>query len=274
MQDDEEINTFVGRHSDYYRERWRVFSDPAGSKASFNWAACIGQVVWFIYRKLYVPALVMLAAYAAHVAVVLYLFVNELLPEALLTGSNWLLAIPYYALPGFYGNYWYWRKFRRVARGTGSRQHDSQGQLAYLRKKGGTNVIGPVSLAALFTATALWAVYQAYFTNYVFDATGPLTFDEVDANFLSRMDTEMSDQELACMRREIEDSAGAVGDPAQLDAKSVSRLQDEAWGDVGQHIKGTALDPLGGQGWDGMEPFERRIVLAQLLTTRARSICD
>ena len=104
MQDDEEINAFVGSNSAYYRERWRAFAEPAGSIVSLNWAACIGQVVWFIYRKLYVPALVMLVVYAAHVAIVLYLFANELLPEAVLTASNWLLAIPYYAAPGFYGN--------------------------------------------------------------------------------------------------------------------------------------------------------------------------
>ena len=100
MQDDDEIGAFVGSNSAYYRERWRAFADPAGSIVSFNWAACIGQVVWFIYRKLYVPALVMLGVYAAHVAIVLYLFANELLPEAVLTASNWLLAIPYYAAPG------------------------------------------------------------------------------------------------------------------------------------------------------------------------------
>ena len=274
MQDDEEINAFVGSNSAYYRERWQTFAEPTVSIVSFNWAACIGQVVWFIYRKLYVPALVMLGVYAVHVAIVLYLFANELLPEAVLTTSNWLLAIPYYAVPGFYGNYWYWRKFRRVARHAGLQQDNPAEQLAYLRDKGGTNKIAPVSLVVLFTAPALWAFYQAYFTGYVFDATGPLTLDEVDANFLSHMDNEMSDRELACVRRQIADDAGAAGDPAYLDADSVAKLQDEAWGDVGQHIRGTALDPLAGDGWDSMEPFERRIVLAQILTIRARGICD
>ena len=274
MQDDEEINAFVGGNSAYYRARWRTFAEPAGSIVSFNWAACIGQVVWCIYRKLYVPALVMLVVYAAHAAIVLYLFANQLLPEAVLTASNWLLAIPYYAAPGFYGNYWYWRKFKRVARCAELQQHNPAEQLAYLRDKGRTNKIVPVSLVVLFTAAALWAVYQAHFTGYVFDATGPLTLDEVNANFLSHMDKEMSDQKRACVRCQIADDASAVGDPAHLDADSVAKLQDEALGDVGEHIRGTALDPLAGEGWDSMEPFERRIVLAQILTMRARLSCD
>jgi hypothetical protein len=88
------------------------------------------------------------------------------------------------------------------------------------------------------------------------------------------MDNEMSEQERACVRRQVADGAGEAGDPADLDADSVAKLQDEAWGDVGKHIRGTALDPLAGEGWDSMEPFERRIVLAQILTMRARGLCD
>jgi hypothetical protein len=274
IEDEAKINAFVGSNSEYYRERWRRFSGPFGSIASFNMAACVGQSIWFVYRKLYIPLLLMLAAFALHIALAFYLEENRLLTPVASIVFNTVLAVLYYAVPGFYGNYWYWRKFQKVSQAAESRRHDPAEQLAYIRARGGTNALAVVLLVVFFTAPVLWAVYRANLTGYVFDATGPLTLAEIEANFLSRMDRELSDAERECVTREIEERAEAVGAPEMLDTAAVESMQDDAWGDLGQSIRGTALDPLFGGDWDDLDPFEKRIVVAQMITTKALIVCD
>lgn len=54
-QDEEKIESFVVENAGYYRDKWQKFNDKPGSVLSFNLAACLGQIIWLVYRKLYVP---------------------------------------------------------------------------------------------------------------------------------------------------------------------------------------------------------------------------
>lgn len=257
MQDEEAIDAFVGSNAEYYRDRWRRFSESPGSVASFNLAACIGQVIWLAYRKLHLALFWLLVATVADVALVLYVEEHEIVPAGVITAWNTIVAVLFLAVPGFCGNYWYWRRFRRAEQRAASGQRDRDEQLQFIRAAGGTNSLGAGLLVALFVAPVLWAGYWASHyedSGYVFDATGPLTIAEVEANSLSRMDGDLIGEQRECLLREIEERARAAGDPETLDPATVEFLPAEGW------------EHLGRSG--------RRLILTQVITTKAFFVCQ
>lgn len=117
-----------------------------------------------------------------------------------------------------------------------------------------------VALAAVSVVIVLgligWPLYNVlryYDGTYVIDATGPLTLEEVEANFLSRVDLDLSEQRRECVYREVEARARAAGDPETLDPATVEMLPAEQWGEL--------------------HPHGRRLVLAAVISNRAISEC-
>ena len=112
-------------------------------------------------------------------------------------------------------------------------------------------------LAAIAAAPVLWAFYWAYMVEipegYIFGATGPLTLEEVEANFLSRMDTDMTEAERECLNREVAERARAAGDPETLDPATVELLPAEHW--------------------DELDADGRRLILSQVIVTAAAFAC-
>ncbi|MEJ2523070.1 MAG: hypothetical protein P8080_09350 [Gammaproteobacteria bacterium] len=86
-----------------------------------------------------------------------------------------------------------------------------------------------------------------------FDATGPLTLDEIQANFLSLAEAPPAEERKDCILGEIEARARAAGDPETLDPKMIEFLPAKSW---------RLLDKAG-----------RRIVLMQAITTKASLVC-
>lgn len=85
------------------------------------------------------------------------------------------------------------------------------------------------------------------------EAAGPLTVAEVRALIIDRMDAPSSDGEMECVLREAEDRVRAAGDPETLDPSTVELL------------------PTGN--WDRLDAFGRRLVLAQVIATKASFVC-
>jgi hypothetical protein len=259
MNHDEKVQAFTVKNSEYYAQKWRRLHDGSRSIFSFNIAACLGQVIWLAYRKLYVPLVWLTLVYIADVALTLYVEENQLVSPALISVWNWVTAILYLGVVGLLGNYWYWRKFRKIEAQAESRP-DSDSQLAFIRAKGGPNASaawGVVIVLLLPVTWALyWGVYQASkfdFSSYVFEATGPLTLVEVEANFLAFMDEPLEGARRDCVFSEVEDRARAAGDPETLDPATVEFLPAEEWG---------RLDPSG-----------RRLILTQAIVTKAMFVC-
>ncbi len=165
MQDDENIDTFVVRRTDYYRDQWKKFDEKSGFALSFNWAACLGQVIWLAYRKLYLP--LFLAIVISLVYVALWMDIDErlLVHEDTSAASSWIYSLLCFTVFGFFGNYWYWRKFRKVAQQAASSGSSRDAQRQYIQSKGGTNpVIAWLVVVVLFAPVAwalYWGVYQA-----------------------------------------------------------------------------------------------------------------
>lgn len=211
---DENIDAFVVRRTGYYRDKWQKFRDEPGSSASFNWAACLGQVIWLVYWKLYFFLFVAVVAYPAYVAMVIHFENRRFLPAGLISEWNWSASLMFFAVFGFLGNHGYWRKFRKVERQAAARHAERGAQLQYIRTKGGTNPIGAWLVVVVLLLPVAWAVYRSVYqaskfdySAMVIDAEGPLTLNEIQANFFSFMEKPIDDDEKECVFREIEERA-------------------------------------------------------------------
>jgi hypothetical protein len=49
---DERLRAAIGPRADYYLRRWREM-DASGKSHSWNWPACLFNVFWFAYRKMW-----------------------------------------------------------------------------------------------------------------------------------------------------------------------------------------------------------------------------
>ncbi len=261
MIDDAKIDAFVVKNPDFYRAKWQRFQESPDAVLSLNLAALIGQSFWLAYRKLYLPLFVLLAlALVWGFAYALLLIDNQgllLANEDLISGVNLSFGIALMALPALFGNYWYWRKFRRTEQQAASRHAEAEAQERYLRSKGGTNAAGAVALILVLLVPFMWVGYQATrfvdTEGFVFDAKGPLTLEEVQTNLMDQMDEPFQEIRRECIFKEIKERAQAAGDPENLDPATIELLPSEHW--------------------DGVGAFGRRILLAQAILTKALFVC-
>ena len=86
-----------------------------------------------------------------------------------------------------------------------------------------------------------------------FDATGPLTLAEIEALFSDIVEP-MSPGREECVLKELEQRARAAGDPESLDPATVEFLPIETW--------------------HQLDPFGRRLILAQVISTKAFMVCS
>ncbi len=260
MQDNEKIDTFVGRNASYYREKWKKYHEKPGFAASFNLAACLSQVVWLAYRRLYVPLFWAVVILVADVLLWMYVEDKQLVSENLSTAWSWFAVITLLVVFGYFSNYWYWRKFLEVERQAAALLPDRNAQLRFIRSKGGTSLVAAslVTLVLLMPIVwgVYWGVYQASridYSSYIFDAAGPLTLEEIEANFLNFMDEPLTGTRRECVFRELDDRARAAGDPETLDPTTVEHLPAD--------------------GWDRLDPEGKRLILTQAITTGAFFAC-
>lgn len=85
------------------------------------------------------------------------------------------------------------------------------------------------------------------------DASGPLTLNELQINFGAGHATNLNARQRDCVLQEIASRAASAGDPETLDPAAVQFLPKENWDD---------LDAEG-----------KRIILAQVITTKAFFEC-
>ena len=149
------IDAFVTKNTDYYLKKWQSFENGAVSVVSFNTAAFFATVFWLIYRKLYVPLLVVVAVTAADIAFTTYLEESGVVSGQQIAAWERFSPMLYATVIASFGNYWYWRKFQRIEEQAREHSPDAAIQEAYLRAKGGTNPLGVWVLVAFMVAVVI-----------------------------------------------------------------------------------------------------------------------
>jgi hypothetical protein len=133
--------TAIGPNSAYYLERWRQM-DERGASVNWNWPACLVNLFWFAYRKMWGPMIGLLVAF-----VVLGIIgaAGETAGKATL-----FISIGISFVTGSYGNLLYRRQTQRLIAETAAL--DEPARIEALRARGG------VSRAALFVLLGIFAV--------------------------------------------------------------------------------------------------------------------
>jgi Tfp pilus assembly major pilin PilA len=168
--DDEYLETAIGHSNlDYYLQRFEKFSSGRGL-ASWNWPAFFVPLVWMLYRKMWVYALVNFFAVPIAVFAIFFLLFVALPPTAAaVVGWTIQLAIAFVLIP-MYANALYYRTVRNRIADAKAYRGDREKQLRMLASTGGTSnaalivvVIMIVPTIGILAAIAIPA-YQDYTT--------------------------------------------------------------------------------------------------------------
>ncbi len=127
--DPELIEAAVGPNYEWYKSKWEAM-DAKNSKFSWNWPACLVNVFWFAWRKMWLPM----------IGLVVALIVLGIIGGAGETAARMttLLSIGISFVTGTFGNHLYRVQTRRLVASTSGLDRDSQ--IAALRRRGGTSV--------------------------------------------------------------------------------------------------------------------------------------
>ena len=141
------LRAAVGPRADHYLGQWKKM-DETGRRASWNWAACLLNVFWFAYRKMWVPMLAM---------GLLYLVATPLIdpadPTQLRIVMFTLVGLSF--LTGTFGNWLYRRQVEQLVARTAA--VDDEASRAALKAKGGTSVAAAIGAFVGLTVLSLVA---------------------------------------------------------------------------------------------------------------------
>lgn len=153
----EEARAFVGPEADYYLARWARIREGRAPFLGFNWAACLFNLAWLIYRRMFRGFWITLAVLSG--VSVLEALARRLLgwhaygelTDAIQTVGTGIVF-------GMFGSYWYYLHARRQVRRLKANGPIS---LPVLEQRGGTDwnlALGAaIAVAALIIGAALVA---------------------------------------------------------------------------------------------------------------------
>jgi len=139
----ERLAAAIGPRAAYYQERWQAM-DARGAQVSWNWAACFGSFLWFGYRRMWVPAIVLALVFIAACAL-------GLLSVPLGAAGGGLMFLSGLAV-GALGTSFYRQHVVRLVNGAAALPHDVA--LTQLRAKGGVSQGAVLVLAILAIAVS------------------------------------------------------------------------------------------------------------------------
>ena len=121
--EDWQIEAFVGKKSDYYKERWLT-------KSKINWAGVFFSGLWMLHRKMYKESMITMGAFLAVGMIFEYVFMIDM------WGG---LGIGLACGIGIGGNDLYRGKLTRTLKESDGMNQEAQG--IYLSLQGGVNPI-------------------------------------------------------------------------------------------------------------------------------------
>lgn len=136
---------FVGNNYDYYIEKWDKIEEK-NKKISWNWASFFLGPLWFGYRKMYIPILLITLAY---LIIDLLLYVSDNSPA--------LIAAPF-IIPiclGLLGNYIYLKHTNKYIVKSGLLPLNDEHKKIWLKGKGGTSWLGLLLTVCILIGSAI-----------------------------------------------------------------------------------------------------------------------
>jgi uncharacterized protein YneF (UPF0154 family) len=141
------LRAAVGPRADFYLDRWKKM-DETGRRASWNWAACLLNVFWFAYRKMWVPMLAMGLVYLVATPLI-----DPANPTQLRIVMFTLVGLSF--LTGTFGNWLYRRQVEQLIARTPA--VDDEAARAALNEKGGTSLAAAIGAFVGLTVLSLVA---------------------------------------------------------------------------------------------------------------------
>ncbi|OCA87797.1 hypothetical protein A8F94_08110 [Bacillus sp. FJAT-27225] len=222
VSETEELETFVGKKSDYYLRKW---SKPKGKSGlmGWNWAAFFAGMFWLGYRKMYKIVLIILGAFLA------FDIISLIIDNPILDQMNYSIGMVTAALLGMQGNYYYHKTAQDKIKDVKKQFPDnSAGQLDALRKQGGASWGGVFIVLGLFVGYLVINVAMAY----VFDSTAQdsISKDKPEAVVASN-NTDTTDKDNSADTPEETDNSGSsegtnTGTANQTEEDTSSNSQD------------------------------------------------
>ncbi len=149
----ERLEAAIGPNAAWYLARWQAM-DATRSQLGWNWAACLTNLLWFGYRKMWVPT-------ALFFLVVVALAVLGMLSTPLMIAGGVLTVLAITAT-GALGTSVYRQHVARLVARTGGMEREAA--LAQLRASGGVSPPAVILLAVLAIAAtggAAWLIRPA-----------------------------------------------------------------------------------------------------------------
>jgi len=144
------IEAAVGRNAAYFLKHWRQM-DARNSSYSWNWAACLLNLFWFAYRKMWWPLIGFF---------VLFLMLGLVgLAGAAAGKVTLLIQIGFTFVTGGYGNRWYRNQTERLVQQTAGMSPPEA--LDWVRPRGGVSVPALVVMIVFAVLVSLLALVGA-----------------------------------------------------------------------------------------------------------------
>jgi hypothetical protein len=156
MEDQSQIEAFVGKNSDYYIQKWSRIGAGGGDRLSWNWAAAIGGIAWMLYRKLYTTAIIVFAVIFVDAWITVILEESQVFPIAVAIWDRFSYIL-YLVVFGWWGNYWYFRRYQRIADLSEREMQSPTDDHGIFAEKGGTNIWAPGLFLLAIGALLVWA---------------------------------------------------------------------------------------------------------------------
>jgi hypothetical protein len=139
--------SYFGKSSSYYLEKYRAYYN--GKKFSFNNSAFFVGLFWFLYRKLWIEALLIFIILFAIgiIEQIIYksLNTNEVTQKNILYFSFFCFASIY----GFIGNYLYITKADKKIKKILTMTNDDDVRMKQLKEKGGVSLVPFILLSII-----------------------------------------------------------------------------------------------------------------------------
>lgn len=139
------------KNQDYYLRQFSRFDGNRNAGGSWNWPAFFVTFYWFLYRKMWVPALIyFFLPYLVMMPIgVIGGLAGKSVGPAIVGISYFLYLAGVLLLPPIYANAWYYKHCKKKIAETRASSRDAQRQLGELSARGGTSAVALVFVLVL-----------------------------------------------------------------------------------------------------------------------------